>query len=208
MVNNIEYNKGVMKNIAPKFSNYIHTLVGLCDIDAPTAESIELYFDEEGDLTATRDVFNTVEGCGQAMDMAINAKLEYYNPCANLLRDINRKMYNGYKWSDGAVDTDMFRVITGQGTFGKMLKSSLISEIYDGMVDLMRNIIFTNFNDATVIIFTEAILLYSHDCYWDFTGIEISVFKKMIADVRTGNSSSLLEHIQSNLFDIVSGEKR
>lgn len=203
MMSNEEYTKGVLNHVYQKMPEYVFMFAGLSNVKLPSPEVVGEYLSEYGELTVIRDAFHVVEGCTKAIDIVVNAKLNYYPPCMNMIQDINKALYDDYKWNQAkAFDSLAISQIITETAWTKAIYATSTDELFSSIIPIMDKKIFVKFNITTVVLFVEAILLYKFGLVWDITTASVSEMKQMIALARTGEPEKLFYHYKTHLIDL------
>lgn len=199
-----EYISKVQEVILPNKDKYVQVLVKLCNAGVPTLEAISSYFNNGGDITATRETFNLIEGINKALLNVLQARVECYNPCVNMMDEINKTIYNGYEYDKSkAVDALEFKRVRDQSAlFDNFTHPDAISDLFFFMSTMLSHAIYTKYNIATIILYAEAVALKEFGSFWDFTKTEVVFLRKSIADARQGDNSKLVANCVSNIIHL------
>ncbi len=187
--------------VNPKWSGYVAALARLCNIGTPSEKEIGDFLSVSGSITANRRVFNIIEGCNSAFLTVIHAKVEWYNPCPDMIDNLNKTIYNGYDYSSSDAydfgehaayieNSDLFRSLTHPKTK---------DDLFNAMVEMLKHKVYTKWHHATVVLYVEAVLIFRFDSIWDITTVDPGEFKEMIAEARTGSPEKLMTYYTNNV---------
>lgn len=199
-LNRMEYREAVNSKVIPMRSKFIHMLANLSNTIRCNEEAIENYF-KGRDISATRKDFYIIEGLYDAFNIAVYARLECYDPCPHLFEEINKLVYKGFNYSSKCLynENDKQHVMEDTNLFKQLTHPESLEDLFTRMGEMFHFRVFENYNNATVILYTEAVALYRFDAIWDFRGLKIWEMKSMIAAARGGDISAIVKHCMENI---------
>lgn len=202
-----DYITAVKEQIIPNQHKYIHLLIGLGNVKVPTVEALHGYY-RGCDITATREAFNLIEGLSKAFDNVVFSRVECYNPCMNMIDEINKVIHNGYEYTPNGYDKlERDYVFQEDGLFTRVTHPESLEDMYRGMSALIGHRVYNKHHFKTVILYTEAVLLQKFDAFWDVSTVSISEMKSMIAHARQADADKLVESCISNTIYLAGGDR-
>lgn len=140
-MNIMQYADKVREIITPNWSHYVQFLIGTCNMNTLSVVDIGVFLSGDGDIVASRKLFNLMEGCNRALDSVVNYRAECYNPCYNMLCEINRILYNGYQYPvNGSVNEAAKELLTSDdGDLKHMTHAADAQELFTAMCNVIKS---------------------------------------------------------------------
>lgn len=202
-----EYLEGVQRLVGCNFAEIVSTLVVLCNVKPPSCAELDRWLDGDGEITTARETYHLIEGCCEALDTVVNAPIECYQPCINLIDEINKKLYNWYKFNSNNMhnksEWDIY-VSGGGGVVSALTNAKTTDEVFHGMIGMLKHPVYAKFHYITVILFVEAVLLYRFRAFWIISEIDATILKAAIANAKQDKIDELCSCFQ-HTYPLVPG---